>query len=264
MDKKQNRVIIIGLILIILVVSISFFRSRSKEKESSIKPSAGKEVKNYPKITAGELKNKIKNQEEVQILDIRTLDEYKLEHITNSISANYQDLSSSLSPEKNTIIVGNPEEQESQEKAFEYLQERKFKSIFILSGGFTSWKNSGEETVSFGNPNSFVDQSKVTYISPEDLKKIIDNQNYQKFILDVRSSQSFSKEHLPGAINIPLDEIEKNREKIPHGKEIFVYGSNDLEGFQGAVRLFDLNFFSAKVLDGAINDWKEKGFPIEK
>ena len=261
-NKKQNRVLLIGILLIALVVTISFFRSKSEKKDNEIK--SVQETKNYPKITAEELKQKIESDKNLQILDIRSSDEYQFEHIINSKNANSVESLSSFDPEKMTVIIGNYAETENSDKAFETLRDKKFKSSFILSGGFSAWKNSGGNTISIGNPGSFVDQSKAAYTTPEDLKKIVEDANYQKYVLDVRSAESFSKEHLPQAQNIPLDDLEKSTEKIPFGKEIFVYGENDTQGFQGATRLFDLNFFGTKILKGGIADWKAKGFPIEK
>lgn len=261
-NKKQNAVIIVGLILIAFVFAFTFMRSLSEKKQNEI--NVAKETRNYPKITANDLKKKINSNENVQLLDIRTSDEYQLEHIPNSTNINVSYLSSDFNPEKTTIIIGNNDAQKDSDNFFEKLKKEKFKDILILSGGFSAWKKSGGNTISIGNPNSFSDQSKVEYISSEDLKKIIDEKDYPRYILDVRPTDSFLKEHLPEAINIPLDELEKTTKKIPIEKEIFVYGDTNLQGFQGGVRLFDLGFFSVKILSEGIEGWKMKGFSTTK
>ena len=53
-------------------------------------------------------------------------------------------------------------------------------------------------------------------------------------------------------------------DKIPLTKEIIVYGSTDLQGFQAGVKLYDLNFFAVWVLDDGFLGWKEKGFAVEQ
>jgi len=255
-------VIVIGLILIVLVFAFTFLRSLSEKKQNEL--NVTKETKNYPKITASDLKKKMNNKEIVQLLDIRTPDEYQLEHILNSTNTNISYSLSDFDPEKTTVIIGNSDTQKDSEIFLEKLKKEKFKDVLILSGGFSAWKKSGGNTISIGNPNSFSDQSKVRYISPEDLKKIFNDKGYPRYILDIRPIDSFSKEHLPEAINIPLDELEKTTEKIPVEKEIFVYGDTNLQGFQGGVRLFDLGFFSVKILSGGIEEWKTKGFETMK
>lgn len=255
-------VLVAGLILIALVVAFSFFRSFHEKKQNEI--SVKREIKDYPKITAAEIKKNIAGKEIIQILDIRSSDEYQLEHITGSTSIDSSLPLSNFDPDKTTVIVGNSSDQETSDKFFEKLKKENFKNIFILSGGFSAWKSSGGNTISIGNPRSFTDQSKVRYITSEDLKKIIDNQNYPKYILDIRPEDSFLKGHLPGAKNISLENLEKATNKIPLEKEIFVYGDTDLQGFQGGVRLFDLGFFSVEILKGGMTDWKTKNFSIEK
>lgn len=261
-NKKQNAVIVVGLVLIALVFVFTFLRSLSEKKQNEI--NINKETKNYPEITSNDLKKKISNNEIVQLLDIRTSDEYQLEHIPNSTNADISYLPSDIDPRKITIIIGNYDAQKDSDIFFEKLKKEKFNDIFILSGGFSAWKKSGGNTISIGNPNSFSDQSKVRYINPEDLKKIIDDKDYPRYVLDIRPKNSFSEEHLPEATNIPLDELEKTTGKIPLEKEIFVYGNTNLQGFQGGVRLFDLGFFSVKILSGGIEEWKTKGFETIK
>lgn len=63
----------------------------------------------------------------------------------------------------------------------------------------------------------------VATISREELwEKIERGENF--VLVDVLDEQFYRHSHLPGAINIPLDEIETAEEKIPDKKtEIVVY-----------------------------------------
>ena len=42
------------------------------------------------------------------------------------------------------------------------------------------------------------------------------------FLLDVRTSQEFSNGHIPGAVNIPVDELRPRLEELPQEKAIAV------------------------------------------
>lgn len=260
-ESKNNKVILIGIMLIALVFIFTFFRSGfSKDKTANQTAPA----LNYPKITAEDLKNKLKDASGAEIIDIRSLNDYAIEHIPNSINAISEESFNGLSQAKTIALIGYSNQDEEYSKIIDYLKSKKINNIFILNGGIASWKGNGGSTISIGNPNSFVDNSKVVYITPEDLKAIIENKNYPRYILDVRAKQAFDSGHLNGAENISLDDLEKSSDKIPFGKELLVYGDTELQGFQGGVRLYDLGFMNFRVLKGGFASWKDKGFEIVK
>jgi len=262
-EKNNNKVILIGIILIVLVFAFTIFKplfNRSETKEKSSK----QEVLNYPKISPEDLKNKLKNATDIQILDIRSTDDYAMEHLINSENATSEELVNAIPKEKTVIIVGYSTKDEEYTKTFDYLKNNGYKNFFVLKGGIDAWKNIGGAAISIGNPNSFTDASKVIYISPDDLKKMVDNKSYPKYIIDIRSKQSFDGGHISGAENVSLDDLEKSSGKFPYGKEIFVYGDTELQGFQGGVRLYDLGFMSVKTLQGGLTSWKDKGFEVVK
>ena len=50
--------------------------------------------------------------------------------------------------------------------------------------------------------------------------------NYGGIIVDVRDPSAFAKSHIPMAINLPLEEIERGNITLPKGKMIFLYCEN--------------------------------------
>ncbi len=263
-DKKNNKVIMVGMLLIIMVFAYTIFKPVFKKDDSKTAETKKETQINYPKITPEDLKSKLKKPDSVQIFDIRGSDDYKLEHLIGSENATSEELLNGISKEKIIVFVGYEEQKEAYKKAIEFVKNKGFKEAYALDGGIEAWKAIGGNTISFGNPGSFTDNAKIIYITRDELKKIIDDQNYLKYILDVSSKQSFASGHLPGAENIFLDDLEKSTDKIPAGKEIFVYGENELQGFQAGVRLYDLGIIGAKVLEGGLPAWKEKGLEVVK
>jgi rhodanese-related sulfurtransferase len=262
-EKNNNKIFLVGIALIALVFAFTFFKPffyQNKSKEKNYQ----QEVLNYPKISPEDLKNKIKNNNDTQILDIRSTDDYAMEHLIDSVNANSEESINAIPKEKTIVMVGYSTKDEEYTKIVDYLKSNSYKNFFILKGGIDAWKNIGGSTISIGNPNSFTDASKVIYISPDDLKKIVDNKSYPKYIIDIRSKQLFDSGHILEAENILLDDLEKSKDKIPYGKEIFVYGDTELQGFQCGVRLHDLGFLSVKTLQGGLMAWKDKGFEAVK
>lgn len=263
-SNKESAVIIGGVILIILVGLVTVTRPHwKKENSASIQNEEGGAKKEFPRLSAKELQNKIKNKENIAIIDIRSADEFGSEHIIDSINIpleNLKDSKLNFDSGKAIAVLGSGIDDSDSGAAV--ISQKGFSSIFVLSGGLAAWKNNGGNVINWGDPASFVNQAKVSFISPEDAKKSIDEKKDLLF-LDVRQASDFSP-HIPGAINIPLDSLEKRREEIPIGREIVACGNTELEGFMAGVRLYDLNIYPVSVLRGGFAGWKEKNYPVEK
>lgn len=50
--------------------------------------------------------------------------------------------------------------------------------------------------------------------------------NYGGIVVDVRSQEVFAESHIPMAVNLPLEEIQKGRISLPKGKVLLVYCDN--------------------------------------
>ncbi len=73
-------------------------------------------------------------------------------------------------------------------------------------------------------------------------------------ILDVRTPMEFAGGHLPGAVNIPLDDLRENMGVLPREREILVYCRVGLRGYIGT-RILSQNGFQARNLSGGIVTW---------
>lgn len=270
-EKKNILVFGIGLVLILLIASFIFlkpyFKKNDENKNTYDNSALVKALKKAQKITSEDLRKKILNEKTVVIIDIRDANSYNQEHITDSINIPYPDLEKSLvalDKSKTYILVDDGLELQAAYAAGGIFEKNDFSDIFYLSGGFVAWKNKTNLTVSAGDPTSFIDQSKITYINSDELKKIIEVEA-NVLIIDVRERSRFEEGHIKNSISIPLNELEKERKQISFGKKVVVYDDeNKLEAFQAGVRLYDVGFFDVKVLSDGLKVWKEKGFEIVK
>ncbi len=273
MESRENKkisnktVTLIGFALIFIVVLVTFFRWNKQDEEKT--PAVIQEEKaiSYTAISFQEMQKRTsplaEESEKILIVDIRGIQDYQAEHILESKNIPLGDLAGANLKAENyytVVILGNGIESENIE-AVKILSSKNISNVSVFPGGFSAWKNNGGQTISQGNPDSFVDQSKISSLSPEVLKSIL-SENYDAYILDVRSRQSFSQGHIPRAVNIPLEELEDLREELPLNKEIVIYGEDSLQGFKAGVRLYDMNFFATWVMEGGFSKWKEKGFEI--
>jgi rhodanese-related sulfurtransferase len=93
----------------------------------------------------------------------------------------------------------------------------------------------------------------------EQLQRIITQSLDQLIIIDVRSQVEFSEKHIPGAINIPLSELEyRSKELSKDSIIITTCGKVGGRSAQGAELLKQLGFSNASYLCGGTFGWYEK------
>lgn len=73
-----------------------------------------------------------------------------------------------------------------------------------------------------GVANTPETKDEVPRISPEDLKSKLD-EGQRILVVDSRSSVQFEQRHIPGAVSVPLSEVESRLDELPQNQEIVVY-----------------------------------------
>lgn len=103
-------------------------------------------------------------------------------------------------------------------------------------------------------------------VDTEKIKELLSSGKSVKFV-DVRSKDSYEKEHIAGAISLPLDEIEKKAEKILRKDDAIVVYCGSLEcqaSNKATEKLLSIGFFkSLAEYAGGIKDYKEARLPLE-
>lgn len=266
-NKRDRRALTIGFILILFVgvyfIGKSFFWTHSDVSETPASSAVDNEAKAAPLIAPDVLLQKIQNGDKIVIVDVRTTALFATEHIAHSISLPIGSLQN-FSPNKDEsiVIVFSEADLQTFETAKNILAQKSF-PYFFLKGGFEGWQNIHAPTISIGDPNSFIDQSKITYIELEPFKKLLNEKEPSLFILDIQTEENYKKKHIVGATNIPLGELEKRSDEIPAGKQIVIYGENDNISFLGGVRLSDLGIFAVQTLIGNKYLASDSGVPFE-
>lgn len=84
-------------------------------------------------------------------------------------------------------------------------------------------------------------------------------------VLDVRPPEEYAAGHVPGAINIPLEQLEKRLAKLPKRREVIAYcrGPYCLMSFE-AVALLRRRGLKARRLQDGFPEWRAAGLPIER
>ena len=83
-------------------------------------------------------------------------------------------------------------------------------------------------------------------------------------VIDVRKSAEFGVAHIPGATNIPLDEIEKRLDEFRSDNGVLIYCINGARTRQAEPLLFSNGIDNVYHLEGAFQGWIKEQLPIEK
>lgn len=83
-------------------------------------------------------------------------------------------------------------------------------------------------------------------------------------VLDVRPRREYEAGHLPGAINLPLDELEKHLSELPADREIVAYcrGPYCMLAFEAIAKLRQKGL-RARRLEAGFPEWRLRGLPVE-
>jgi len=82
-------------------------------------------------------------------------------------------------------------------------------------------------------------------------------------VLDVRPADEFALGHLPGAVNIPLRELERRLSGLDPSQQIVAYcrGPYCVLAFE-AVALLRKRGFQARRMQDGFPEWRNAGFPL--
>jgi rhodanese-related sulfurtransferase len=95
---------------------------------------------------------------------------------------------------------------------------------------------------------------KGTLSSPE-LKKLIDNENKDYLLIDVRSESEYKSGYILTAINLPVSKIESRIDEIPKNKLIIVYCKVGGRAETARKKLIEMGYENV-INFGGTNDWE--------
>lgn len=131
--------------------------------------------------------------------------------------------------------------------------------IGIGLAGFIGYK--------FYHRQKFLRDLRMAKISVDELKQRMDAGD-PITIVDVRHpiSLELDPETIPGALNLLLEEIEHRHHEIPRDREIVLYCTcpNEVSSARTALLLKKKGIHRVRPLEGGLDAWRERKFPIER
>jgi rhodanese-related sulfurtransferase len=83
-------------------------------------------------------------------------------------------------------------------------------------------------------------------------------------LLDVRPHQEYQAGHLPGAISVPLDELERRLSELPADKTVVAYCRGPYCIYaDDALALLAAKGWDVARLEEGVVEWRQAGYPVE-
>jgi len=104
-------------------------------------------------------------------------------------------------------------------------------------------------------------------ITPKEAYELLNKEKDKIVLLDVRTPEEYQQDgHIKGAINIPVDKLGEEVERLKeykNSKKILVYCRSGHRSVVASRFLSNLGF-DVYNIKGGINAWKAEGLPVEK
>jgi rhodanese-related sulfurtransferase/DNA-binding transcriptional ArsR family regulator len=165
--------------------------------------------------------------------------------------------------------------------ASQHLQKLKQAGLIVArkQGQFVFYRIAGDEVIGMLSALSKVGEAHVAeierivrmyFFSKDDFEPIPPAELLDRArrglvtVLDVRPPEEFASGHVPGALNIPVEQLARKLRELPKGKEVIAYcrGPFCLMSFE-AVQLLRKKGIKARRLQDGMPEWRTAGLPVE-
>jgi membrane protein DedA with SNARE-associated domain/rhodanese-related sulfurtransferase len=106
---------------------------------------------------------------------------------------------------------------------------------------------------------------RLARIGVEELRHLIANAD-PPAIVDVRTTRSYAAQHIPGALRMTLEEVDRKLASLPRDREIVLYCTcpNEASAARVARVLMDRGFTRVRPLEGGLDSWLAAGLPVDE
>ncbi len=101
-------------------------------------------------------------------------------------------------------------------------------------------------------------------LGTDELKELMSEE--KKYVLvDARDKSDYKRMHIPGAVSMPVDDVDKLSEGLDKEKDVIVYCSGTMcdASTDAAAILLKKGFKKVSEYKGGIQDWVSGGNPTE-
>ena len=118
-----------------------------------------------------------------------------------------------------------------------------------------------------GEPAATAPASAAAAVAPMSQEALLEHQSRHPdhlFVLDVRTPQEYAEGHVPGAVNVPYDQLASRLAEVPKDKDVVLYCKSGRRAGIAAETLTANGYTRLSHLEGDMPAWIEKGRPVAK
>ncbi len=100
-------------------------------------------------------------------------------------------------------------------------------------------------------------------VTPQQVREMQAQKSAALYVLDVRTPEEFASGHVPGAVNIPYDQVASRLAEIPKDKEVVLYCRSGRRAGLAASELEKAGYKDLQLMQGDMPAWEKAGLPVE-
>jgi len=89
----------------------------------------------------------------------------------------------------------------------------------------------------------------------------LEAKNDGALIVDIRESEGFEQFHIPGSVNIPLDELTSRLDEIPRDQHVILVCALGRTSYAARDILLERGYTSISSMLGGMTAWYDSGYP---
>ena len=205
-------------------------------------------------VTCEAVQKRMSQGERLQLVDVRTQEEYKAGHLEGARLIPVDELRARLAeldPALETVVycrVGL-----RGYIAARILMQSGFKSVSNITGGVMICPAPAAARPE-GSSNGRV--------SVETLREALAQKT--ALALDVREPDEYAHRHIAGTRNVPLSRLPAGLPELSPGHEFYVFCQSGPRAFQAAQIMRSRGLKDVHIVEGGLNAWAAAGYPVEK
>lgn len=101
-------------------------------------------------------------------------------------------------------------------------------------------------------------------VTPGEVAQRIHDPQRAPLLLDVRTAREFAEGHVPGAVNIPVQDLAAQLGQVPQDREIVVYCEVGGRASRAGKLLRENGYARVSEMEGSMSAWRKAGLPVAK
>lgn len=99
-------------------------------------------------------------------------------------------------------------------------------------------------------------------VTVDDLRAALSNPKV--FVIDVRTPQEFAQGHIKGAVNWPVQEIDRWWNRVPKDRVVYIHCNTQNRSGVAVQYLMGKGYQNLNLVHGGIQAWMAKGYPTTR